>query len=336
LARSLADLHIPQVIVMREPVPDRVAQKFLQCFLSAFFSGQSLYAAVRTARESLQGLETQYPCATWLPIICQNPAEVSATWEMWCMPKPVVASQPQLHRTLPRSRSTRSRLTIQAFKKILVFSLLITVLSMGMRYVGLLQSWELSAFDQMTRLRPPEPPDSRLLIVAVTEEDLRLPVQTQRKGSLSDLALAQLLDRLLPLQPRAIGLDIYRDFSASSTQPKLIDQLRQNPAIFAICKVSDQTINHAGIAPPPEVPLARQGFSDVLEDPDRVLRRQLLAMDANPTSPCTTPYALSAQLAFHFLEAEGIPIRYTPDEQLQIGNVTFQRLQNYTGSYHNI
>lgn len=33
LAANLADLHIPQMIVMREPVPDKVAQEFLKNFL---------------------------------------------------------------------------------------------------------------------------------------------------------------------------------------------------------------------------------------------------------------------------------------------------------------
>jgi hypothetical protein len=83
LARELEDLHIPQMIVMREPVPDRVAQEFLKYFLSAFAGGQSLYLAVRTARERLhdQGLESEIPGATWLPAICQHPAEVPPTWE---------------------------------------------------------------------------------------------------------------------------------------------------------------------------------------------------------------------------------------------------------------
>ncbi len=36
LARQLAELHIPQIIVMREPVPDLVAQEFLKNFLTAF------------------------------------------------------------------------------------------------------------------------------------------------------------------------------------------------------------------------------------------------------------------------------------------------------------
>ncbi|NJR65574.1 MAG: CHAT domain-containing protein, partial [Leptolyngbyaceae cyanobacterium CRU_2_3] len=57
LARSFADLHIPQMIVMREPVPDRVAQEFLKYFLEAFAQDEPLYLAVREARERLQGLE---------------------------------------------------------------------------------------------------------------------------------------------------------------------------------------------------------------------------------------------------------------------------------------
>jgi uncharacterized protein YjbI with pentapeptide repeats len=81
LASQLAALHIPQIIVMREPVPDVVAQEFLKNFLTAFAGGKSFYLAVRQAREKLQALEDECPSATWLPIICQNPAEVPPTWQ---------------------------------------------------------------------------------------------------------------------------------------------------------------------------------------------------------------------------------------------------------------
>ncbi len=81
LANQLASLHIPQIIVMREPVPDKVAQEFLKNFLTAFASGKSFYLAVREAREKLQSLEEYFPCASWLPVICQNPAEIPPTWE---------------------------------------------------------------------------------------------------------------------------------------------------------------------------------------------------------------------------------------------------------------
>ncbi|MEP0872809.1 CHAT domain-containing protein [Trichocoleus desertorum AS-A10] len=81
LAQELADLNIPQIIVMRKPVPDFVAQEFLRHFLKVFASGKSLYLAVREARERLQGLENQFPCASWLPVICQNPTKEPLTWQ---------------------------------------------------------------------------------------------------------------------------------------------------------------------------------------------------------------------------------------------------------------
>lgn len=84
LAQQLANLNIPQVIVMREPVPDLVAQEFLKNFLRLFSNGKTLYVSVREAREMLQGMEDQFPCASWLPVLCQNPAEYPQTWQEFC------------------------------------------------------------------------------------------------------------------------------------------------------------------------------------------------------------------------------------------------------------
>ncbi|HBK97025.1 MAG TPA: hypothetical protein DD001_06660 [Microcoleaceae bacterium UBA10368] len=82
LAWQLEDLQIPQVIVMREPVPDLVAQEFLKYFLTNFASRSgSFYQAVREARERLQGLENNFPCASLLPVICQNSVAVPPLWE---------------------------------------------------------------------------------------------------------------------------------------------------------------------------------------------------------------------------------------------------------------
>ncbi|MGB3761318.1 MAG: pentapeptide repeat-containing protein [Rivularia sp. (in: cyanobacteria)] len=83
IAQDLAELHIPQIIVMRQPVPDEVAQVFLKNFLEAFANGKSLYNSVREARQKLEGLEDRYPCASWLPVICQNPAEVPLKWSQF-------------------------------------------------------------------------------------------------------------------------------------------------------------------------------------------------------------------------------------------------------------
>ncbi|MBP0018167.1 MAG: CHAT domain-containing protein [Cyanobacteria bacterium SBLK] len=81
LAEYLAELNIPQIIVMREPVPDKVAQLFLKYFLEAYSGGESLYLAVRQARSRLEAMEKETPGATWIPIIYQKSLDIPPTWE---------------------------------------------------------------------------------------------------------------------------------------------------------------------------------------------------------------------------------------------------------------
>ena len=330
LARDLATLYIPQIIVMREPVPDQVAQKFLKYFLKAFAGGKAFYLAVREARERLQGLEDEFPCASWLPVIYQNLAEVPPTWQKLCAGvdpnlttgRPV-PNLPVLH--------VRHRLL-----KVLLTSVIVTASVMGVRHLGIIQGLELTAFDNMTRIRPDEGPDQRLLVITVTEDDFQAPEQKQRKGSLSDLALERILEKIEPYQPRAIGLDVYHDQPVDPKQAALAKRMQSNDNFFAICRGRDTEANFPGTAPPPKVPKARQGFSDVVLDTDGILRRQLLAIKPSSTSPCTAPYALSAQLAFHYLQAEGISPKYTEKGDLQLGKVVVKRLQAHNGGYQNV
>lgn len=81
LAQDLVALHLCQIVVMTEMIPDVVAHVFIKEFLYSFANHQPLYLAVRQAREKLQPLENQFPCATWLPIICQNPASLPLNWQ---------------------------------------------------------------------------------------------------------------------------------------------------------------------------------------------------------------------------------------------------------------
>ncbi|MDF5729496.1 MAG: CHAT domain-containing protein [Rhizonema sp. PD38] len=81
LAHSLEKLNIPTTIVMREAVPNQVAEEFFNYFLQAFaFEEKSLYMSVQQARRRLQGLEDDFPSASWLPIIFTNPAEEPPNW----------------------------------------------------------------------------------------------------------------------------------------------------------------------------------------------------------------------------------------------------------------
>jgi CHASE2 domain-containing sensor protein len=316
LAQALGRLYIPQVIVMREPVPNRVAQEFLRYFLEGFaLERLPLYPAVRQARRKLQGLEDEFPGASWLPVLCQNPAEIPPHWQAWF-------KKSSIEFRLPTQREVQT---------IVLSSLLVTGLVAAVRWLGLLQPLELWAFDHLMQLRPQEESDPRILVVTVTEQDIQAQGNEPRLGSLSDRTLNRLLEKLEQNQPVAIGLDIYRDYPA--TLPMLAKRMQQSDRLFAICKSPDPKDDPAGVAPPPEIAESRLGFSDVVEDSDGVLRRHLLMMPANPVSACTPTQALNVQLAFRYLKTKGIVATFTPENKLKLGNQVFQRLEPRTGGY---
>ncbi|MBW4635309.1 MAG: CHASE2 domain-containing protein [Iphinoe sp. HA4291-MV1] len=319
LAQQLGSLNIPQMIVMREPVPDEVAQEFLKHFLAAFSGAKSLYLALREAREKLQGLEDRFPNATWLPVIFQNPGVVPPTWK-------------ELHTAKTQLKHHLST--------VLVASVLVTALVMGVRYLGILQQSELQAYDHFMQLRAAEETsDPRLLIVTIGEADIYYQNQKWMKGqgSLSDQALAQLLQKLEQYQPTAIGIDIYRDFPVEPNYGDLVTRLKQDKRIFAVCKVPAALDGEPeGIHPPNEVPQKRQGFSDFVVDDDYILRRQLLQLTPPLKSPCAAEYALGLQLASHYLAAKNIKANINSKGYLQIGDVVFQPLTQHSSGYQKV
>ncbi len=311
LAEEFAQLHLPQMIVMREPVPDPVAQAFLKQFLRAFVQGDSLYLATRQARERLQGLETEFPCASWLPIICQHSPAPPPAWH--------TLKGTASHRASPLPR-----------RAALLASTLITLLILGLRWLGGLQSAELWAFDQLLRWRPSEGLDQRLLIVKATEADF----QQLKEYPLSDRTVTQLLQKLERYQPSLIGLDLYRDIPQGQGRQALQQHLQTSDRTIAVCKLPDHRA--PGIAPPPGSRPDFLGMTDVVVDAQRVIRRQLLTVSPKPGESCATGYTLSFLLATYYLADQGYPSTLTPSQDWQLGKLTLPRLRVPTGGYQTI
>ncbi|MEQ9487176.1 CHASE2 domain-containing protein [Coleofasciculus sp. F4-SAH-05] len=220
----------------------------------------------------------------------------------------------------------------------LIISFAIALILLLIRSLGGLQPWELSAYDQMMRSRPKEQPDKRLLLVKITEADIK-----NYGHPLSDEMLVKLLQKLESMQPRVIGLDLYRDTPRDTPihyrdrtialSVNLPTYLRQTNRVIHICKVSSES--DQGTASFPDIPWQNLGFSNVLVDTKTdILRRQLLYQNVPSTSPCPTPYALSLQLAFRYLAVENILPSFTAqNDDLQLGDIIFADLKPRAGGY---
>ncbi len=353
LAQALMDLPIPQVVVMREEVPDPIAEKFLTYFLGALAEGKPVDLAVRDGRERLQGLDDYFPGAAWLPILCQNPAQPS--WSLSQVepqgedPRPIAA--PSLTQALPAEvaptqlQPQRLRRFLRATLTASLTATLATIATIGLRATGWLEPLELLGLDILIQHQPAEAPDRRILIIGIDDADLN---RQGQGGSLSDANLMRLLDRLDQAPPRIIGLDIYRPIAADPTVKGLGQRLGNQANLIFVCKTNDAEV--VGLAPPPEVPKdllsAQVGFSDFIADRDGVLRRQILFQRPALGSPCTSDYSFSSLIASHYLNQETVETRFTPQNDLQFvpeskpggkaQPIVFPRLASRDGGYQGI
>ena len=356
LVKVLEHLSIPQMIVMREPVADQVAEAFLKHFLEAFAAGESLYLSARHARERLQGLEHRFPCASWLPVIYQNPLVMPPDWlTLQGQPVSILHLQgagPAPAPVTPISATSKPSLP---GLRVLWTAVIVTVIIFIIRLLGVLQPLELAAYDHLMRSRPAETVDSRVLVVEVDQADLN-----ELGGyPLADIVLAQAVETLESLEPIAITIDMHRHRPRGEGRQALINQFRQHSNLFTVCAFDqvDQDYN-----PPPEFSdeqlISQVGFSNLAldmpylrklqrEDVSQTklqetgaVRRHLLSYDpalAATQSSCSTPYSLSFQLAYRFLRQAGIePLTINERNQWQLGSVVLQPLTRRFGGYQNL
>jgi len=318
IARHLvAKLNIPVAIAMREPVPNRVAQEFLDYFLVEYaYNHQSLGVAVRRARQRIDDKwKKQFPGVDWLPVICQNPTQRPPAWN-------------ELYRRI-------------SLKEVAIANLTLTLIVLSIRVLGILQPLELFALDRLMLLRPAEQPDDKLLIVGITEGD----IAELNEFPISDKTVVKLLKTLEQHQPRAIGLDIIRDVKVGEGRAELLQFLQDSERVISVCSQTIESPTESptespnaenqlsGSLPPPGVPDERLGFIDVPFDRDRVIRRQFLALD--PDESCSAEHSFNFQIVQHYLKAEGIEPELTPDGNLKFGNTIFTRFGALTGGYQN-
>jgi adenylate cyclase len=204
----------------------------------------------------------------------------------------------------------------------------VTGLLILLRFLGVLQSLEWMAYDQFVRFRPRQSPDDRIVIVGVNEQDL----QQIKRYPIDDATLAKALSIIKQQQPRAIGLDFYRDFPVEPGHLQLAKLFATTPNLIGIEKKGGS--EDASIAPDPLLKQRNQiGSNDVVQDGDGKLRRGLLYwMSANGEDSLES---LGLRLAMIYLERQGITPKTAIEnpDYLQLGRGVFPIFEENDGSY---
>ncbi|ACK70325.1 diguanylate cyclase/phosphodiesterase with Chase sensor [Gloeothece citriformis PCC 7424] len=222
---------------------------------------------------------------------------------------------------LPKKSSLETKAVLSQISFTFVASLAIAGLVIGVRQSKILQPVELDIYDQMVKLSPQLPADPRLLIIEITEDDIR----KQNRWPLSDETINQLINTVQQYDPKVIGLDLFRDVPHPPGSDKLTQTLAADN-IIAVKKLNDDGSSelklHQGITD------ERAGFADIPIDFDNVLRRYLLYARVNE-KPL---YSFALRVSLKYLNNDHFPFKVHP-EALQIGSTVFEDLKADSGSY---
>ena len=208
----------------------------------------------------------------------------------------------------------------------LLIGLLVFFSVLGLRLAGSFEAFELGVYDWCLRLRPEAPVDARLVLITITEDDIR----QQGTWPLSDATIARALETLAGHRPRAIGLDIYRDLQVPPGHDAFEATLVSHPNIVTVMKFG---LTAETSVPPPAVlrDTEQVGFADHIVDPGGIVRRGLLILDDGHN----TFYSLALRLALLYLQMENIGLHSdaTHPQYLRLGRSTIRPFEANDGSY---
>jgi adenylate cyclase len=204
----------------------------------------------------------------------------------------------------------------------------VTGIVIALRFTGLLQLLELATLDQFFIFRPRESLDERIVIVEINEPDIKKLGQ----WPISDAVLAKVLNNIKQQQPKAIGLDIYRDLPVNPGHENLLKVFATTPNLIGVQKVSN-TSDSFKVNPPPELKRREQvGANDLPLDGDGKIRRGLLYVGLEDES---TLESFGLKLALFYLQDQGItpkPAAHNPNF-LQLGKGIFPTFEANDGGY---
>ncbi|NER19438.1 MAG: CHASE2 domain-containing protein [Symploca sp. SIO1C2] len=214
------------------------------------------------------------------------------------------------------------KIQIWQWRGVLIIASSIAGLAIVASSAGLFQLLEWASFDLFFRLRSPEAMDSRFVIVTIDESD----IQQVGQWPIPDGTLAQVIKNLRVQQPRAIGMDLYRDLPVEPGHQELVQVFESTPNLIGIEKAAGSRV----LPPPTLSELGQVAVADLILDSDGKVRRSLLSLRSEAGS---TQLSLGAKLALMYLEAENIYLKPIAAPKLGLGKAVFVPFKGNDGGY---
>ncbi len=202
----------------------------------------------------------------------------------------------------------------------------ITGLVILIRFLGLVQFWEWRAYDAYMRMRPLESPDNRIAIVGINEDDVRAVGQP----IFPDAIYAKLLNKLNAMEPKVIGLDVYRDLPVEPGHQELVEVFESTTNIVGIKKVVGERQRDVIEAAVVLDKNNQAGANDVKVDSDKRIRRGFLFVTLHNRE---NVWSFASHIVLRYLDYFDIGFEEIGGDKFQLGKAILEPFEANDGAY---
>ncbi len=221
------------------------------------------------------------------------------------------------------------------YRRIVWLTPTLTIGVIAMQHFGLFNRSEWQVRDYLVQQRtgqtqfephaascPGQATADQIVVVTIDEKD----IQSVKEWPIPDDALADLLEKIRAQNPRAIGLDLYRDLPVGKGYDRLAKVFETTPNLIGVENIIGDRVKPSPILKAKE----QVAIADLVLDDDRYVRRVMLtAIDPKEPDPEKAEKAgLATHVALKYLEADGINLEVVnpKTQQYRLGKALFQPL----------
>jgi CHASE2 domain-containing sensor protein/nitrogen-specific signal transduction histidine kinase/DNA-binding NarL/FixJ family response regulator len=157
----------------------------------------------------------------------------------------------------------------------------------------------------------------KIVIVTIDEKD----IAAVKNWPIPDENLAELLEKIRAQNPRAVGMDLYRDLPVGKGYDRLKKVFESMPSLIGVEKITGERVKPSAILKAKD----QVAIADLVLDGDRHVRRAILTAEDSKEGDVQKA-GLATQIALKYLEADNINLEPIKDTHYRLGKTDYNPL----------
>jgi CHASE2 domain-containing sensor protein/CheY-like chemotaxis protein/nitrogen-specific signal transduction histidine kinase len=165
----------------------------------------------------------------------------------------------------------------------------------------------------------------KIVIVTIDEKD----IAAVKNWPIPDESLAELLEKIRDQNPRAVGMDLYRDLPVGQGYDRLKKVFESMPSLIGVEKITGERVRPSAVLKAKD----QVAIADLVLDGDRHVRRAMLTAEDSKEGNVQKA-GLATQVALKYLEADNINLEPIKDTHYRLGKTDYNPLNIGEAGYN--